>query len=380
MNPQVPDYDGRCLSRLLPSVAGALGVPGEADELDLGEFPRVCTVLVDGLGARLLAERGGHAPFLRRAAAQQPDGAPATLLSVVPSTTATALTSLGTALPPARHGVIGYRCFDPDGDRVVNHLSWPDGLDPYLWQPEPTVFDRTAAAGVPVTMVAPAAFERSGLTQAALRGPRFVAAESLEDRVQAAARLLDASPRAMVNVYWGDVDKVGHSRGCGSHEWAGELERIDAALAQLRRLAPRDALVVVTADHGMVDCPPGSRLDVAASPGLREGVLRTAGEPRLVQLRTAPGQAGAVAARWADELGERAWVVTAEQAVAAGWFGTRPPEPHVRARVGDVLVAARGDLAVVDTDHDDLKVLAMVGQHGSLTEAEMLVPLLRLVP
>ena len=64
------------LAQLLPSVAGAVGAAGFRDTLALGYYPRVCTVLVDGLGARLLAERGGHAPFLRRAAAGQPDGRP----------------------------------------------------------------------------------------------------------------------------------------------------------------------------------------------------------------------------------------------------------------------------------------------------------------
>ncbi|WP_336923958.1 alkaline phosphatase family protein [Aquipuribacter sp. SD81] len=369
------------LARLLPGVAGALGVEGWEEDagLRLGRWPRVCTVLVDGLGARLLAERGGHAPFLRRATAQQPEGAPRELRTTVPSTTATALATLGTGCHPARHGVVGYQGFRPGTDEVVNHLTWPADLDPLRWQPLPTVFERVRAAGVPVLMVGPRQFEASGLTRAALRGPSYVAAESLEDRVEAAARALRAGPRAMVNMYWGDVDKTGHARGCGSHEWAGELERIDAGLARLRRLAPDDAVVLVTADHGMVDCPPSSRLDVADHPHLRTGVRAVAGEPRLVQLRTEPGSAEGVAAAWADVVGERGTVATVGQAIAAGWFGGEPA-PDVLARVGDVLVAAHGDLAVVDRERDTPGVLQMVGHHGSLTDVETAVPLLRLLP
>jgi hypothetical protein len=371
--------DHRPLASLLPAVAAALGV-GEPDDdaLVLGRWPRVCTVLVDGLGARLLAERGGHAPFLRRVAGAQPDG-PVELRTTVPSTTATALTSLGTGCHPAEHGVVGYRAFRAGGTGVVNHLTWPADLDPETYQPLATVFERVAAAGVPVTMVGPKQFAASGLTRAALRGPRYVAAESLDNRVAAAARALRASPRAMVNVYWGDIDKTGHARGCGSHEWAGEVERVDAGLAMLRRLAPSDALVLVTADHGMVDCPPHRRLDVADHPHLREGVLGTAGEPRLVQLRTGPGDADRVAARWAEVLDGRADVRTLSSAVTAGWFGG-VPSAEVLSRVGDVLVAAHDDLAVVDSEHDERSVLSMVGQHGSLTDVETAVPLLRLLP
>ncbi|WP_380168027.1 alkaline phosphatase family protein [Jannaschia sp. R86511] len=381
----LPDYATGSLAQLLPSVAGAIGVPGHTDTVGLGEHQRVCTVLVDGLGARLLAERGGHAPFLRRAAASQPSGVPTELRTAVPSTTATALATLGTGCEPGRHGVIGYRAFEPGGLRVVNHLTWPADLDAETYQPCRTVFERVADAGVPATMVGPAAFEGSGLTRAALRGPAYVRAESLEARVDAAVAVLAATPRAMVNVYWGDVDKTGHAKGWLSHAWAQELERVDAALADLRRRAPRDALVVVTADHGMVDCPPEALFDVADRPGLRTDVLATAGEPRLLQLRVRPGRAEQVADRWREALGERAWVLTSTEAVAAGWFGdtTAPagadPRDAVMERVGEVLVAARGDLAVVDSERDDRAALSMVGQHGSLTDDETAVPLVRLL-
>ncbi len=377
--PALPDYSAGSLAQLLPSVAGAVDVAGFVDTLALGAYPRVCTVLVDGLGARLLAERGGHAPFLRRAASGQPDGAPTELRTAVPSTTATALATLGTGCAPGRHGVVGYRAFRPGTTQVVNHLSWPADLDPSAWQPEPTVFERVSAAGVPTTMVGPAAFEGSGLTRAALRGPAYVRAETLDQRVDAAVAALSASPRALVNVYWGDIDKTGHARGWLSHEWAGQLERIDAGLQELRRRAPRDALVVVTADHGMVDCSGPAIFDVADHPHLRTDVLGTAGEPRLVQLRVRPDEAEAVAGRWRDVLGERAWVLTCEEALAAGWFGG-DADAGLMARVGEVLVAARGDLAVVDTARDDAAALSMVGQHGSVTDAETAVPLLRLLP
>lgn len=382
--PALPDYTAGSLAQLLPSVAGAIGVPGFLDTLGLGEQQRVCTVLVDGLGARLLAERGGHAPFLRRAGGSQPDGVPVELRTSVPSTTATALATLGTGCAPGAHGVIGYRAFEPGTLRVVNHLTWPADLDPEAWQPCPTVFERVAAAGVRTTMVGPAAFEGSGLTRAALRGPAYVRAETLDARVDAAVAALSASPRALVNVYWGDVDKIGHAKGWLSHEWAMELERVDAALQALRRRAPKDALVLVTADHGMVDCPPAAVFDVAGQPQLRTDVLATAGEPRLLQLRVRPGQAEAVAGRWRDVLGEQAWVLTSDEAVVAGWFGRVGADAGTGAdggamrRVGEVLVAARGDLAVVDSERDDRAALSMVGQHGSLTDDETAVPLLRL--
>ena len=82
-----------------------------------------------------------------------------------------------------------------------------------------------------------------------------------------------------------------------------------------------------------------------------------------------------VAQRLADALGDRAWVRTREAAIDAGWFGS-VVEDRVRPRIGDVLVAARGTFSLVDSRSWSPHVLNLIGQHGSLTAAELEVPLL----
>ncbi len=377
--PCVPDAGDGSLAAVLGSVAGVLGVADRRDRLGLdpdGTADRVCTVLVDGLGARLLAERSGHAPFLRSLARSQPDGVPTELAAVAPTTTAANLTSLGTGAPAGRHGLLGYQVRNPDTGSLVNHLRWPADLDPRQWQPLPTELERLAAAGVATNHVGPAAFAGSGLTIAGFRGASYTAAESLDDRVDASVALLARGPGRHVHLYWGDVDKVGHARGCGSHQWSSELERIDAALATLARRMPAGTVLVITADHGMVDADRAARFDLATRPELRRDVSAIAGEPRFVHLHAPdPERAAAVETRWREALGERAWVRSRAAADAEGWFGGLTEQ--MAGRVGDVVVAARGLTTVVDTANDSANALAMVGQHGSLTEDEVRVPLLR---
>ena len=110
--------------------------------------------------------------------------------------------------------------------------------------------------GVDVLRIGPGYFDGSGLTEAALRGGRFRAAESLDERVDAALDALRAAPRALVYLYWGDVDKVGHVHGCrvvavGRRARARSTPRVAAWSPRL----PHDAALHVTADHGMVDVP-----------------------------------------------------------------------------------------------------------------------------
>jgi hypothetical protein len=367
-----PPYGHGTLSDLLPAAARAIGVdlPTETypPALTLPDAPRCCVLLVDGLGDALLRERAGHAPFLR----SQLDRI-GTLTAGFPTTTATSMGSLGTGRPPGTHGLVGYEVLVPERDELLNELSWETPVDPRRWQPGTTIFQTAAADGVEVVRIGPGYFDGSGLTEAALRGGRFVAASSLDDRVDAAIVALRSAPRTLVYVYWGDVDKIGHIKGAGSWEWGEELAKVDAAVRRLVAELPADAALHVTADHGMLDVPFAQRVDVAAEPELARGVRHLGGEARCPQVYCEPGQQGEVLARWRERLDGLACVLPRDEAVAAGWFG--PVEAHVLPRIGDVVAPCRPGAAVVDTATQRPELLRLVGLHGSLTPEESLVPL-----
>jgi hypothetical protein len=365
-----PRYDDAGLAAVLPSAAASLGIPGYAGRapIELAPARRAVVVLVDGLGYELIRRRGGHAPFLRSLLP-----AAYRLTSGFPSTTATSMATFGTGAPPGAHGLLGYEVLVPGEDRLVNELSWEDGPDPLAWQPVETVFEAAERAGVAVTRVGPAFFDGSGLTRAAVRGGRFTAAESLEARVDATLAALRRDRRALVFLYWGDLDKVGHVHGCQSWEWGDELEAIDAQVARLVRSVPDDTAVLVTADHGMVDAPHALRIDLAHDDELADGVRHVGGEARALQLYCEEGAAADVAQTWHERVCERAWIRTREQALAQGWFG-HVLERNV-ARIGDLVVAMRENFAIVDSRRARPQLLALVGLHGSLTPEECAVPL-----
>jgi hypothetical protein len=246
-------------------------------------------------------------------------------------------------------------------------------VDPRQWQPGATVFQLVAAAGVEVVRIGPAYFDGSGLTEAALRGGRFVAARTIDERVDAAIDALRSAPRTLVYVYWGDVDKIGHIKGAGSWEWGEELSKVDAAVRRLVNELPNDAALHVTADHGMLDVPFIQRVDVAAEPELALGVRHLGGEARCPQVYCEPGQQEAVLQRWQQRLEGLAKVVSGDEAVASGWFG--PVTEHVRPRIGDVVAPCYPGTAVVDTATQRPELLRLIGLHGSMTPEESLVPL-----
>jgi hypothetical protein len=229
-------------------------------------------------------------------------------------------------------------------------------------------------------MPGPGKFAGSGMTQAALRGPAYVAAETFEQRVDATVAALrqPGAPQRLVYLYQGDVDKTGHGHGWDSWQWGDALEATDRELSRLLRGVPRGTLVLVTADHGQITADPAAQWDVASDPDLRPGVAMVGGEPRALHVYTEPGTDPAdVARRWAERLGEHAVVLRRDQAVADGWFG--PVAEHVLPAIGDVVVAMTGAATVVDSRVHSAAARALPGVHGSLTPHEMLVPLLTAV-
>lgn len=377
-----PSYGDRGLAGVLPRIVTSLGarLPRDPPAEPLPTARRAVVVLVDGLGWAQLRARAGHAPFLRRALAGSAHLA-VPLTAGFPSTTATSMGCFGTGRGPGVHGLVGYQVRVPGADHVFNELTWQGGPNPREWQPEPTVFEQASAAGALITMVGPAHFGGSGLTTAVLRGAAFAGAEELSGRVDAALAALRSAPAAqpaLVYLYWGEVDKAGHVHGCESWQWGDEVELLDRQLARLHASLPAGTSLTVTADHGMVDIPADARIDVAHDAGLRDGVHLVGGELRVPQVYCRPGAADAVFAAWRERLGDVAWVMSRETAVGEGLFG--PVLDRVLPRLGEVIVAMHAPAGVFDSRVMTPRVSGLVGQHGSLTSAEQLVPFIHWAP
>ena len=360
---------------VVPALAWSLGIDSltragapAATALGLdGDVRQVVLVLVDGLGWRNLEARLGHAPTLRRAW-----GGAVQATTVSPSTTAAAITALATGAEPGETRMVGYSVWrGGEPGNTMNLLTFAPDVDPVAWQARPTLFEQMRDAGVEPAVVSPGKFASSGLTLAALRGGRHVAADTLDQRIAATLRELRAGTR-FTYLYWSDIDHTGHHYGAESEQWTGALEAFDAGLAALLRQLPSGVQVVLTADHGMVDIPRDRIIDIAGDAELRDGVRAVAGEARAVHLHAEPGRGDEVVARWADELGDRAWVVpVAELPELIG----QGPGAEI---VGDAMVFARENWGIVDSRVQSAAAISQVGVHGSLTETEMLTPVIRL--
>jgi predicted AlkP superfamily pyrophosphatase or phosphodiesterase len=237
------------LAEIAPSIFAGLGLSDAQDLLGLGPSPhgRECLFLIDGLGEQALIEYAPYAPTLSGLVSRGP------VTTAFPSTTVTSLTTLMTGELPGAHGMLGYTIRVPrSGGRILNSLKWDERVDPYTWQPIPTLFERAKLQGIQVSHVAAKRYEGTGFTSAAFRGAQYRGANVLEEMAeQASASLKDSL--SFTYVYVNEVDVAGHSDGVGSDKWLGALSYVDRVTATLIEQLPRGTRIWITADHGMVN-------------------------------------------------------------------------------------------------------------------------------
>jgi predicted AlkP superfamily pyrophosphatase or phosphodiesterase len=364
--PVLPDYGGACLSSVVPALLDRFDaeVPSWLPEPARGA-PQVVLLVLDGLGWQQLEADRIHAPTVAA-------GQGGAITSVVPTTTATALTSITTGRPPADHGVVGYRVrvagTDGDDDEVMNVLRWRTAAgDMRRRRPAEEFQSLPPFGGLSVPAVTRTEFASTGFTAAHLAGTRLVGWSVPSTLVVEVRRLLGEGER-FVYAYYDGLDKVAHEHGLGQY-YAQELRTVDRLVGDLIDVLPVGAALVVTSDHGQVEVGTSARLP---GPDLLAAVDLLSGEGRFRWLHARPGATADVAAAAEQEHGAEAWVRTREQIVDDGWFGG-PLTKEVAHRLGDVALVARAPVAFLDpADTGETRLLA---RHGSLTEAEMYVPL-----
>jgi hypothetical protein len=225
-----------------------------------------------------------------------------------------------------------------------------------------------------VRVVAPRHHQGSGLSRAVLRGAPFHPVHALGDLAASALDALRSADRVLCYAYHADLDELGHLYGPGTEPWRLQLAQVDHLAATIAARLPAGSALAVVADHGMVAVGEDDRIDFDAEPALREGVRLLGGEVRARHVYTEPGATDDVLAAWRAVLGDRAWLMRRDEAVDLGLFGPSVA-PRVRPRIGDLVVAARGTTGIVRATADAM-LAGLVGQHGSLTSAEQLVPLI----
>lgn len=374
-----PDYSGGSLVNLVASIVAARGGNAlhaplrnlRAEELRAAR--NLVLLIIDGLGDNYVSRRGAGGELARRRRAS--------LTSVFPSTTASAITTSYTGRTPLEHGLTGWFTYFGQAGCVSAALPFRSrgdmqplarrGVTPDQIYVCGSIFESMAVTSFVVTYKD---IIDSEYNTCHCRGARRVAYETLDELVAGAETAVKSSDeRKFVYVYWPLYDMVSHRYGSESAQAEAELHKIDAAFGKLlARLAGTESLVIATADHGFIDVAPEESFELPAS---LASLLRfpLCGERRVAYCHV--HDAKTFMERAQDWLGDRADVMPSQRLVDEGWFGPGTPHPRFSERIGDVALLMRGRYTVKDWAPGESRHLH-IGNHGGTSEDEMAIPLI----
>lgn len=395
-----PWYDGRSIVNIPSSIcrilgAPSLGSPPLSEDLlqPLGSPAKnVIMLVVDGLALHRLQRwlEAGLLPSWQRLIE---GGLLAPLTSIAPSTTAAALTSLWTGVPAAQHGIVGYEMWLKEYGIVANMIEqrpityYHDGglqlagFNPAQFLPVPTLGTHLKQHGISTHAFQHYSIINSGLSGMFMPDVQVHGFQTAAELWTKMRHLLEIDPdeRKYVWTYWGVLDSLAHFQGPEDELLSAELAHFSQAFEQffldkLNAGVCGDTVVLITADHGHIVTNPGEPHYQAAN---HEGLVRRlhmlpSGENRLTIMHVQPGQLEAV-----REYIQRTWpnqavVLDSGYALHQGLFGPGEPYEKLHSRLGDLIVAWRGDAYLWWAPN---KANRLIGRHGGLSPDEMLVPL-----
>jgi len=385
---ELPDYHGGSIVNLMRSIERGLGArPCDAAAAypELHALPatalagarNIVLLVIDGLGYDYLTGAGASGALARHLAAS--------ITSVFPSTTATAVSSFLTGVGPQQHALTGWHMWLRELGCLAATLRFRPrhGGEPLskagiaarsVFAAEP-MFDRLAAKS---HVVSPASIIDSDYNVAhcglALRRPY----KEVPELFAAVAGIVrSGQERQFIHAYTYDLDAAAHSFGSASPQLQDKFRQIDAAFARfLDEIAGSDTQVIAVADHGFIDSPKSACIELADHPQLAQTLmLPLCGERRVAYCYVEPGRDSAFEHYVQTRLDHCATLYRSAELIAQGWFGLGAPNPRLSERVGHYTLVMKDDYTIKDWIAGEARYLT-VGVHGGVSAAEMYVPLI----
>jgi hypothetical protein len=393
-----PFYDGLSLMNLPASIcrwlsiAPLAGAPlrRELTPEHAGSFKHVILVVIDGVGLDDFLNMTHDSPVWERLLAQ---GSLGTITSITPSTTSAALTSLWTGRTAVEHGIMGYEIWLKEFGMVANMITHSAaafsgdggglrraGFQADTFLPVKTLGVHLADHDVEAYAFMPASIARSGLSSMQMGGVNTFAYHTqgelwvtLGEQMRIRSRSAHAGSYSYV--YWGDIDSLSHRFGPGDERVRVDFQQfsrmIEYFLEGLQQDGRGDTLMIITADHGHITTYANRAYEMRNHPELVEHlVIPPTGENRLPYLYLKPGREEAVRAYLDQTWPGTFQAVSSRAVIESGLFGHGKVYPPVYERTGDLVIFPKGSAYWWFAARDN----PLIGRHGGLSRAEMLVP------
>jgi len=365
------------ISRALGGVDTGYPQLGTAGLEGVKQARNIVLLVIDGLGYHYLTGPG-RGSLLESHCIDR-------LTSVCPSTTATAIPTFLTGLPPQQHGFTGWFTYFSELGSVLTVLPFHNRLgqvsiDESMLSPADLSGVGSFFQGMQVSghafmpdWIAGSVFNRAFSGEARIHP--FSGLHGLSSGLlQLLARI---EGRNYISAYWPGFDALAHEHGVASGQVQEHFNQIDDLFSELvSGMEGTDTALLVTADHGFIDISPETAIQLADHPALAETlVVPLCGEPRLAYCYVHPDRQQRFEEYVRENLASQADLFPSRQLLDEGWFGKGTPHPRLRDRIGHYALVMKENF-IIKGQIPGERPHRHIGVHGGVSPEEMYVPLI----
>lgn len=373
-----PDYS-RCPLNIISSILKYYRKPSAYPSLhkldaELNKFYKnVVLIVFDGMGTDMLERNLPKSNFLRKHRVDN-------LTSVFPSTTAAAMISYYTGVSPNEHGWLGRSLYFKEFCRAIDVFT---NVDSYtktpisklsaaeFVMPYETIYrdiSESIIGDIQTYTIAPPGVNIYG------EGNFHKTADKFERVTELIKLICAVEQNTFTYVQWNSPDDTAHKEGCYSDRVTDKLTAISSHIEELGS-SLTDTLIIVTADHGMIDITEEIRINQI--PEIADCLV----VPPFVESRAA-----ACYVKYDRRTDfERAchnyfcndfMLFSRNDIIARGILGNGKSHPKTIDFIGDYMLCAIGSKSIRYQTLNEKPKTPPKANHGGLTDEEMIIPLI----
>lgn len=379
-----PDYNGNSIVNLMSSISKSFGIDSGYREIKslpakkLEGYRNVVNIVIDGLGYNYLMKKRKN--FLK-------DNTIGKMTSVFPSTTSACITSFATGFAPKEHGVTGWfirlksgTCDIPSTILLFNDRRDEKSLKEKNVMPEDVFNDFRLSKKIKnLKVLLPESIMNSDYTNFFLEGSEKIGYKGLENFFEKITDVVKSvkADRNYIYGYLPDLDAVLHKTGSRSED----LTKLFYSIAKHAKkfagnIKGTNSIVIITADHGLIDGDEERRLNMNDLPQINKMLeFPLCGEPRAAYCYVKKRYQRSFKETVEEKIGHAVKVFDRDELISNGFFGLNEPFEGLESRIGDFVLLCKDNYVIKDfLPNEEVKFHA--ADHGGLSADEMFVPLI----
>ncbi len=349
----------------------------------LDKFDNIVFLVVDGLGDFVLKTHLSERSLFRK-------NTVSTLTSVFPPTTAAAISSYLSGVSPLEHGIIGWTLYFKEFFKLIDFLPLSDTStgktlpEFYSGVHEKFHFEsifkiiNNLRPEIEQHYVSPEGLTKSKYNKMAADSAEIYSYTDLESAFTYIEKTIKENlAQKLFYCYTGEPDKSMHKLGVKSPEIKIIIEHIQNQVENLhKQLAGTKSLIIVTADHGMIDVD--DSIYANEDKNLWDSlIIPTFPEPRFISCFIHKDKESQFC-EFAKEHEDDFIIMSKREFLAKELLGKGKAHPRVLDMLGDYLLIAKGSKAIQTRYPQSNSTFKFKAMHAGLTEKEMMVPLILL--